>query len=149
MLITLQTAKERLAAAQKDVEFYTDLVRLLSDPRLADSANPAIGNVAKGTDLNYTFGEASTPLRSPHGEVRQKVLSILPLGGGKPMSTTGIKDALERSGYSFVSKHPIMAINDALGALREEGEVDKVQTIGVTNYWARKAKDQGTAEAVP
>ena len=81
--------------------------------------------------------DASGPKRSPHGEVRDKIYRVLPSHGEPGMTTKDIYSELTSDGYVFLSKHPIMAINDALWGLTQEGKAVIALKRGVMNYWTR------------
>ena len=145
MAIDLNTAKDRLAQARADVDFYANLVKLLGDPRLSgvvDSptvlVSPAQAVVMPSPPFVLETGFVPPPTkRSPRGEVRRKVNEVLPEIDGEAISTARILELLTAKGYIFVSKHPLMAINDALGELQGEGKAKLAKRVGVTNYWTK------------
>jgi hypothetical protein len=144
MTIDIQTARQRLIKAKEDVDFYANLVRILSDPRLAGMSAPAYAQIdllptapPPATQVSESDTPVPTAKRSPRGEVRRKVSETLPKFGSEGITTSQIHETICATGYQFVSKHPLMAINDALAELETQGEAQLVGRRGVTNFWSK------------
>ena len=139
MTLTIQTAKENLAKAREDVQFWENALRLLSDPRIANG----------GEESKTVATPPPTPPASPrpYGELKRRVFAALPeWNQTKVVNTKWIVAKLQADGFVFASKTPAISVNEALVTLEGDELAFMGLKKGVSRYWKKGAKSQAAPE---
>jgi hypothetical protein len=125
MTLSIQSAKENLAKAKEDVQFWENAVRLLSDPRIENAAS--------------TSRAPKKPLPRPYGELKRQVLAALSDWkiGCPCYSANGIVGRMEDAGYVFATKTPSISVNEALVNLQKEGLAAVAMQKNGVRFWAK------------
>jgi len=129
--IDLNTIDEKLAKAKEEVAFWERAKAVFLDPRISQIAAPP-------TTGNFSI----RPRPRPYGELKRRVWETLPPAGHPGITTQEIADAMQRSGFVFVSQTPMIAVNEALVSL--EDQVQNVGKRGLAKLWT---KGEGKTEA--
>jgi len=125
-MLDLATIEQRLTQAKEDVAFYENAKRILSDPRLVG-------------DAVESQGEAVAAARA-YGEVRRSVQKYLPALGAAGMTTAELVSAMQRAGFVFTAKVPIVAVNEALQSLAKSDLAKPVGKRGLSTLWTKGEK---------
>ena len=135
-MIDLKTIDERLAKAKEDVAFWESARAVFLDPRISgDEAKPvSIGKPAEPRQIQVRLRPAFAHPRT-YGELKRRVLEFVPDFGTQPMTTTEIAAAMITSGYSFASRSPTIAVNEALASLGDRVKV--VGKQGLAKLWTK------------
>lgn len=126
-MANLKAIDERLAKIREEVERLEQARSLLSDPQMEQLLREFIASspAPRGERPSLVSAPEATNSqrrRRPHGELRRRVLELLPNEDSTaPMSTKEIVRNLMGSGYTFQAKDPEMAVNAALVALEVDG----------------------------
>src|ERR1700722_18102364 len=120
-MVDLKTIDERLAKIREEAEFLERARALLADPRMEQLlgerivSSPTPAPPAATTSISMSTNGAG---RRPHGELKRKVLEMLPPEDSTtPISTKEIVRNLIASGYILQAKDHEMAVNAALVSL--------------------------------
>jgi hypothetical protein len=120
MVNMLEAFKQELAKAQEAVAFWEKAVAVASDPRAAQ----------------YTTIEAVSG-KKIYGDLQHGVLQVLPEPGTAGIPVTAIVSMMESGGYSFTSKFPNVAVNEALKSLSEKQKAVSVGKNGIAKLWTK------------
>ncbi len=129
-MIDLKTIDENLAKAKEDVAFWEKARVVFLDPRItqAQQSLPL-------QSLPVPFPIPPAP--RPYGEVKRRVLAVLPERDQPGLSTAELADRLTREGFVFVAKVPSIAVNEALRSLLEEGKAVNAGMRGISKLWTK------------
>ena len=128
-MIDLTTIDERLAKAKEDVAFWERARSIFIDPRIS-----LVELDRERLPVAQPLSPA-TPHR-PYGELKRKVLEVLPPYGSVGTTTNEIVSGMQRGGYVFASRVPAIAVNEALVSLGDEAfmagrrGISKLWTLG-------------------
>jgi len=122
-MLDLATIEKRLAQAKEDVAFYENAKRILSDPRLQAE--------------NDVPQDSLPPAPRAYGEVKRSVQSYLLNLGDDGTTTAEIVKAMQKDGFVFTAKVPIVAVNEALQSLAKDGLAKHVGKRGLSVLWTK------------
>jgi hypothetical protein len=129
MTLDINTIEENLAKAKADMEFWEKAKIVLTDPRIS-------GVIDHRAATHSTTVAPAPPVRA-YGELKKRVYGLLPAYGEGGTTTTEIVEELKADGYVFISKHPGMAVNEALNALEKDKKAYVAAKRGIAKVWTR------------
>jgi hypothetical protein len=129
MTLDIETIERNLEKARTELSFWENVKTIFKDPRIA-----GLNGVIPTASLAPT---PEAPQIRAYGGLKRLVYTLLPKYGDTGMTTNDLVQAMKTGGYVFTSKHPGMAVNEALLALSKEGQAHTAGKNGLAKIWTK------------